>query len=198
MIRGLRTVCRPMEPDDQMFVHQLNADPVVRANVIGWQFPTSLHQQISWFTAHDEVNTRRWIIEDLDGQRIGLTGLWDIDWQNRHAMTGLKIGGPAARRGQGFGTDAILAVMCFAFYDVGLARLHSTILADNTASIVAYTKHCGWEVEGRGRQHIWRNGRFNDVIHIGALRSEFDTNPKAIVYRDALLRSGVDRRPADA
>jgi RimJ/RimL family protein N-acetyltransferase len=173
-----------MEREDMPFVHRLNADPVVRARVVGWGWPTSLSEQTSWFESQGRGDhTHRWVVERLGGAPIGVTGLWDLDWHNRNALSALKLGGGPAARGAGFGTDAIKAVMAYAFHEVGLERLYSTILADNAASIRAYCDKAGWQVEGRARRHIWRHGRWVDLLHVAALKSDFEGLPDAAVYR---------------
>jgi len=43
VFRGAHVVIRPIEADDQAFITALNADPAVPANVVGWDFPQSLH-----------------------------------------------------------------------------------------------------------------------------------------------------------
>jgi len=195
MIYGMRTTCRPIEASDQTFLHELNNDPAVRAHVVGWGFPSSLEEQTRWFEGPSTPTTQRWLIEDLDGRPIGLTGLWDVDWHNRNALSAIKLGGAHAQRGQGFGTDVIKAIMAFAFYDVGLERLYSTVLESNEASIKAYTQKCGWRVEGTLRNHVWRQGQFVNLLHIGALRADFDALPDAQAYRD-LACGGAPRNPA--
>jgi RimJ/RimL family protein N-acetyltransferase len=177
-----------MEREDMPFVHRLNADPVVRARVVGWGWPTSLSEQTSWFEAQGRGDhTHRWVVERLDGAPIGVTGLWDVDWHNRNALSALKLGGGPEVRGAGFGTDAIKAVMAYAFHEVGLERLYSTILADNAASIRAYCDKSGWQVEGRARRHIWRHGRWVDLLHVAALKSDFAALPDVDVYRRLII-----------
>jgi RimJ/RimL family protein N-acetyltransferase len=192
MIRGLRTVCRPIEPGDQAFIHELNADPVVRANVVGWDFPSSLTQQAKWFDGLVPSSTHRWIVEDLEGNALGLTGLWDVDWHSRNALTALKLGGDAPQRGRGLGTDSIMAMMAFAFYDVGLERLYSAILEGNVASLVAYTQRCGWQVEGTSRSHVWRHGGFVNLLQVGVLRADFDQLPNSREYRELVHTARID------
>lgn len=173
---------RPIESTDQAFITDLNSDPVVRSNVVGWDWPTSLQEQERWFSSPGQPNTRRWMVDQLKGGPIGLTGLWDIDWHNRTALTALKLGGHDAIRGRGFGTDAIMTVMAFSFYDVGLQRIHSSILANNVASLRAYTEKCGWTVEGTARRHVWRHGEYQDLLYVGILKEEFDALPDAAGY----------------
>lgn len=183
---------RPIESTDQAFITDLNSDPVVRSNVVGWDWPTSLQEQETWFRSPSQPNTRRWMVDEIEGGPIGLTGLWDIDWHNRNALTALKLGGSENVRGRGLGTDAIMTVMAFAFYDVGLQRLHSTILATNRPSIKAYTKHCGWTIEGTARKHVWRHGGFTDLLYVGILKEDFDVLPGADTY----IRSITDLEAA--
>jgi RimJ/RimL family protein N-acetyltransferase len=192
MINGLKTRCRSIESGDQAFIHELNADPVVRANVVGWDFPSSLTKQVKWFEAQAPSSTHRWIVEDLAGDPIGLTGLWDIDWHSRNALTALKLGGETPQRGQGLGSDSIMAVMAFAFYDVGLERLYSSILKANVASLKAYTQRCGWQVEGTSRSHVWRHGAFEDLLQVGVLREDFDKLPNSQEYIQLILAARAD------
>jgi RimJ/RimL family protein N-acetyltransferase len=184
VIRGQRVRIRPIERVDLPFMRALNDDPGVRGNVVGWGWPTSLAEQEAWFDRGGDSRTQRWVVEDADGQPVGITGLWDIDWHDRNALTALKLGSREGVRGQGLGTDAIKAVMAFAFYDAGLERLYSTILADNLASQRAYCGKSGWVVEGRARGHVRRHGHAVDLLHVGALRSDFEALPDAGTYRE--------------
>lgn len=187
MIRGRNITIRPIEVDDQPFIHELNADPGVRGRVVGWDWPASLKAQQDWFHGAMPTSTHRWVVCSADGARIGLTGLWDVNWHDRNALTALKLGGREPTRGRGFGIDAIMTVMAFAFYDVGLHRLHGAILADNAPSIRAYVEKCGWTIEGRARQHVWRHGRYMDLLTVGILKEDFDGLAAAPEYRDRII-----------
>lgn len=165
---------RPIERTDLVFLRDLANDPVVRQNVVGWDWPLSLEGQEKWFDRGiDTSTTRRFIIEGDEGEPVGLTGLWDINWRNRTAKSAVKIGGRPDVRGRGYGTRSVHSLMDFAFNDVGLNRLYSTILDFNEASISTYTKKSGWKIEGVARQHIYRDGCFVDLMHIGILRDEY-------------------------
>lgn len=182
MFRGAHVVIRPIEADDQAFITALNADPAVRANVVGWDFPQSLHQQQRWFADHTESSTHRWLVTAGDGDRIGLTGLWQVNWHDHNAEVAIKLGGTANVRGRGLGSDTLKAVMAFAFYEVGLHRLYATILSSNTASIKLFVNYAGFQHEGVARQQVWRHGRYVDLLHLGALRQDFDALPDAAEY----------------
>ncbi|EKA61348.1 diamine N-acetyltransferase [Janibacter hoylei PVAS-1] len=191
MIYGKRTALRPIETSDQGFVHDLNADPAVRGKVVGWDWPSSLTAQERWFSQQNAGTTHRWLVTTHENEPLGLTGIWDVDWHNSHALTALKLGGTAPMRGRGYGTDAIMAVMAFAFYDVGLTRLHGAILADNEASRRAYVDKCGWSVEGVARKHIWRHGSFVDLLYVGVLKSDFDNLADSADYRRLIVEGHI-------
>lgn len=182
MLRGKFVHIRTIEADDLAAIKGVNDDPAVRANVVGWGWPTSMTEMQRWHASSQGGNTHRWVVEDGEQRVIGVTGLWEIDMHSRHAMTALKLGGVKGVRGRGLGTDAIMAVMAWAFYDLGLHRLYSSILASNAASQRAYIEKCGWTNEGISRQHVWRHGEFVDLMQVGIMKDEFDRLPEAKEY----------------
>lgn len=174
MLRGKFVHIRTMEAEDLAAIKGVNDDPAVRANVVGWGWPTSMTEMQRWHAGSQGGNTHRWVVEDGEERVIGVTGLWDVDMQSRHAMTALKLGGLNEVRGRGLGTDAIKIVMAWAFYDLGLHRLYGSILANNVASQRAYIDKCGWSREGVSREHVWRGGGHVDLVQVGVLKSDFD------------------------
>lgn len=186
MFTGKLSIIRPMEDDDQPFIAELNRETTVRQNVVGWDFPKSNTEQRRWFESARPTSTQRWIVEDFSGNRIGLTGLWNIDWHDRNAETALKLGGPQAARGRGIGPDVIHLVAAVAFYDLGLERLYSTILETNQPSLRAYIDKCGWMKEGVARSHVFRDGGFVDAVHIGLLRADFERQSSSSEYRERI------------
>lgn len=164
---------RALERHDLDFLADLANDSEVRRRVVGWDWPIARSLQEAWFERAASSNTeRRFIVLDEDDEPIGMTGLWEIDFRNRNALTALKLGGRRNVRGRGYGQAAVNALSDFAFSDVGFHRLYSTILASNAPSLRVYLEKCGWREEGRLRQHIWRDGELVDLVQIGILRTE--------------------------
>ncbi|MBX3181903.1 MAG: GNAT family N-acetyltransferase [Polyangiaceae bacterium] len=182
MIVGNKVRFRALEDDDQpLLVAWLN-DPEISRLVGGFSFPASVSAQREWFArAKSDSKNQRWMVESLEGEPLGLTGLWQIDWQNRHALTALKLGAPSAR-GKGYGTDAIMTLMAYAFFQVGLNRLWGEILPYNLGSYKAYVERCGWRVEGVSRQHIYREGQFHDQLRVAVLKEDFLAHPEVARY----------------
>jgi len=183
MIRGKKVVLRAVEAGDLDFCQRLYNDPGVRAVVVGWDFPVSLENQKRWFEAlGKDKNNVRFIVETMEKQPIGLTGLWDIDWHNRHALTATKLMISDEFRGKGYGRDAIMAMNAYAFCEVGLHRLWGAILDFNIPSFKAYVERSGWKVEGRLRQHVFRNGSYHDLYYVACLKEDFLAVPDAGDY----------------
>lgn len=198
MIKGNRVILRPVDEADLGLITEWFNDQELAQWVGGWSFPLSFAEQREWFkrTVSDQA-TRRFIVSLAnDGSPIGVTGLWHIDWRNRHALTALKLG-VAATRGQGLGTDAILTMCAYAFRNVGLNRLWTEVLSFNAASYRAYVKKCGWKLEGRSRQHVLRDGTYHDQFRLGLLRDEFEQLPLAQPYLVTLPRVSVIPAPED-
>lgn len=84
-----------------------------------------------------------------------------------------EAGSALGARSRGLGTSATRLLMDYAFNDVGLHKLYSTILATNEASLAAYVGKLAWRVAGRLREHVWRDGQRVDLVQIGIVRSEF-------------------------
>ena len=173
MIAGRKIRLRPVEEHHLEFCQALFNDPKIRQVVVGWDFPASLAAQNKWFSSlAGDRNNIRLIIETNDEEVIGLTGLWDIDWHNRHALTAIKLKSEGTR-GKGYGRDAIMAMCAYAFFEVGLRRLWGAIIDFNVPSYKAYVGKCGWKVEGILREHIFRNGVFHDLYYVACLKRDY-------------------------
>jgi RimJ/RimL family protein N-acetyltransferase len=197
MIRGKKVILRAIEEEDLGFCQRLYNDPTIRAMVVGWDFPASLDKQKRWFAslATDQNNVRL-VVETMEKQPIGLTGLWDIDWHNRHALTATKLLALEELRGKGYGRDAIMAMNAYAFFEVGLHRLWSLILDYNVASMKSYVERSGWKIEGRLRQHVFRNGSHHDLYYVACLKEDFLAVPDANDYIPTEIPEGCTRMDA--
>lgn len=196
MLIGRLVALRAVELRDLDLLTRLANHRTVRNSVVGWDWPVSHLGQDEWLRgSRNNPDTRRLVVTTADSdEAIGLTGLWDVDWRNRSAVTGVKLMPGMAPKGAG--SDSIMLVMAWSFYEVGLRRLHSTILGTNKASLGAYVGKCGWQIEGRARQAVFRNGTWNDLLHVAILRSEFDALELAPDYVARVLPSSDPGGPA--
>lgn len=194
MIPGKKIYLRPIENCDGDFLSNLANHPAVSGAVVGFDFPISASGQTRWLEdATNNPSTKRLIVaRKSDDAAIGLTGLWDIDWHNQSALSAVKLHPDLTERGQG--TDTIMTVMAWAFYCVNLRRLYGSILDFNAASLGAYVKKCGWRIEGRAKEAIFRRGAWHDLYQVAALRSDFETLSEAKTYIDLCAPVDTDSK----
>lgn len=169
MIRGSRTVVRPVENGDFPLFHQWMNDP-----------------DISWWMDYEEPFTLTDIESDIGRARkeglpftiefenkpVGRIGLNRFRQQSRLASTYLFIGDPAAR-GKGLAIDSMTALLGFAFDDRNLRMVDLMVLAENDAAIRTY-KACGFREDGRLRERSWKGDRWMDHLWMSITAAEFN------------------------
>ena len=109
-------------------------------------------------------------IETKDGEHIGSAGLHRASPENRDAELGIMIG-EKAYWSKGYGSDAVAAVVRFAFEEMNLHRVELHVYDFNLRGQAAYRK-CGFIEEGRMRDAHFAEGRFHDVVVMAVLRDE--------------------------
>ena len=102
---------------------------------------------------------------------IGSCAFSQMDGDNGSAMYHITIGEKDAW-GQGYGTEATALMLEHAFRVLGLHRVALTVFEFNERAIRAY-RRCGFTVEGRAREAIWRDGHWWDEIQMSVLASEW-------------------------
>jgi len=154
--------------------------------VLAWHNDSSLYERLGgnfrWIsrTAEEEWVRRRTIYSTSEvnlaiclsdtHEHIGNVYLREIDWVARHAEFHIFIA-TQLHRGRGYGESVIRQVLNHAFDDLGLRRIFLFVLASNEPAIRLYRK-CGFKDEGLLRQHVFKNGRFEDVLVMGILSVE--------------------------
>jgi RimJ/RimL family protein N-acetyltransferase len=103
-----------------------------------------------------------------------MVALFDIQNQYK-AEIGYWLG--AAYHGQGIMTEAVRAVVSYAFGTMGMGRLYAYTSVENTQSLAMLQK-VGFVMEGVMRQHTMRDGRWDDTVIMGIIRDDFRTNEK--------------------
>lgn len=170
-IYGKKVVLRAMEPTDCELVREMFNDPEIERLVVGWAFPLSQYAQEKWYEKHYGDQDFRFIIETPEDGAVGVATLLDIDWKNRMAQHGIKLLN-TRHRGRGIGTDAVMAIMRYAFDELGLNRLNGSWFPDNIPSKTMYMK-LGWKEEGIRRKYIYKQGAFRDLVETGVLAEDY-------------------------
>lgn len=136
-------------------------------------YPMTLRQEIEWMDnqGKDQKDVALAIHKIEDDTYIGNIGLHQIDLIDRNAVTGTVIGDKESQ-GKGFGTDAKMLLLDFAFNELGLEVILSKVIAFNDRSL-AYGKKCGYEEVGRLPKWIYRHGERHDEILLTVTRERW-------------------------
>ena len=171
MIPGKKSRLRAIEREDiPTFVQWLN-DPEVR-HYLKIYLPMSKAEEEEWFERQMEDDSGRVFgVETEEGVLIDNVGLSDLDWKNRSAFLGIVIA-EKEYWGRGYGSDAIVALLRFAFGEMNLHRIYLSVFDFNQRAIRCYEK-CGFRHEGRAREALFRDGRYHDAFQMAILRQEF-------------------------
>ncbi len=172
-IKGKKVTLRAIEREDLALLHQWSNDPEINYMLGGWHFPSSSQDQEKWFQGLSVNSTQqRFAIDTPDLGLIGMANLVDINWKDRNAFHGMLLGDKDVR-GKGYGIDTVMAVNRFAFEELGLMRMDTTIISNNEPSVGVYTKKCGWVVEGVKKNHYFRKNQWWDQIIVGITRDDY-------------------------
>ena len=112
--------------------------------------------------------------ERRTGRLIGSCAFSALDSDNGSALYHITIG-EKDTWGRGHGTEATRLMLDHAFETLGLHRIALTVFAFNERAIRAY-RRCGFVVEGRSREAIWRDGEFWDELWMSVLRPDWEAH----------------------
>jgi len=163
----LRPVCKETDLDS---IYRWINDPEVNRYVEGY-LPMTKEAEAEWI---DRVSKNKDIvlaIETLEGRHIGSMGLHKIKWKDRTATTGAMIG-EKDHWGKGYGTDAKMILLNYAFNTLNLRKISSSVFSFNKRSL-AYSLKCGYKVEGVLNRQRFVNGRYYDEVLLGVFKKDW-------------------------
>ncbi|HEX5826965.1 MAG TPA: GNAT family protein [Candidatus Limnocylindrales bacterium] len=174
IIRHGRVYLRPAERSDiPLFVRWLNDARTSRT--LAAVAPLSIPLEEAWFERTVEAQGRdgyHFTICLLEDDRpIGTVGLFGLDLRNGNAALGITIGDPADTN-QGLGTDALRALVGWAFDMLRLERVWLDVYDFNPRARSVYER-IGFVFEGTQRHAIFRHGAFVDVHRLAVLSGEW-------------------------
>ncbi|MSU55562.1 MAG: N-acetyltransferase [Candidatus Taylorbacteria bacterium] len=167
-VRG--TILRPVMQSDIPLAMKWMNDPEV-SEFLNSHLPLTLKNEEEWYNGVSSDKNQAVFIIVVKDCPIGIMGIHRINWFDRTATTGAVIG-EKEYWGKGYGTDAKMILLDYAFNTLNLRKIFSSVIAFNKRSL-QYSLHCGYVLEGRGRQEIFRKGRYWDRIILGLFKREW-------------------------
>ncbi len=173
-IKGKKITLRAIEESDLELLHKWSNDTETQDMIGHLHFPSSMDYHKLWFQnlKNDQFN-QRLAIDAPDLGIIGLSSIMNIDWRNNHAWHGVMLGN-VDTRGKGYGVDAVMATMRYAFEELHFERLDGALIEYNTVSYSFYCKKLGWKEEGRRKNWYFRKGRYWDRIIVGITKKDYE------------------------
>jgi RimJ/RimL family protein N-acetyltransferase len=113
------------------------------------------------------------VIDEQYGAAIGELHMHALPLHKQHHRNteiGIDILPPY--QGKGYGSEAILWVVDYAFRRAGLHRVKVRAFSYNEGAIRLYER-LGFVVEGRERESVWHEGQWWDVVTLGMLEAEW-------------------------
>jgi RimJ/RimL family protein N-acetyltransferase len=163
---------RPLERGDlATSIKWLNNAEIMR--LLGRRHHLSMAEEEKWYEDYLKAGKSRiFAIVDENDDHIGNIGLHNIDKENRSASMGIVIG-EKDRWGKGYGSDALVTILRYAFRELGLHKVSLRVFQNNERAIRSYGR-CGFKKEGVMREQVFKDGKFHDLFIMSILDREFN------------------------
>jgi RimJ/RimL family protein N-acetyltransferase len=172
-LEGSRVVLRRHVPGNLRAFQRWYSDPEV-ARLTRYQDGPMRREEIERFFAARVVGTDSLALavhERVTDRLIGTCAFSQLDGENGSAMYHITIGEKDSW-GLGYGTEATRLMLEHAFDTLKLHRVALAVFEFNERAVRSYLS-CGFVIEGRARESIWRDGRWWDEITMSVLEPEW-------------------------
>ena len=199
VLEGRSVVLRRHVPENLAWFRRWYADPEI-ARLARYQEAPMRPEEIERFFAARVVGPDAMamaIHEAATGRLIGSCAFSQLDGDNGSALYHITIGEKDAW-GRGYGTEATRLMLDHAFGTLRLHRVALFVFEFNERAIRAYER-CGFVIEGRSRESIWRDGRWWDELAMSVLESDWrrlrETAPTEVADGTRATAADVTREP---
>ena len=158
---------RRAEPDDCDAVYEMFTASTVYSGTLQLPYPSREYWRRRLSENPDNVY---YLVGIIEGRIVGMAHVAPSPRLRRRHAGAIGISVHADWQGKGLGKELMSAIVDLADNWLNLTRLELEVYADNEAAIRLYERF-GFEVEGRLRQHAFRDGQFVDSIVMGRLRA---------------------------
>jgi len=178
MIYGERVRLRANEREDLEKFYAWVNDPEVTQG-LALNMPMSMAEEEKWLNAQRDPYEKPLSIEVRRGKGwklIGNCGVFGFEVANRTAELGIMIG-DKSEWNKGYGAEVMDLLLRHCFGTLNLNRAFLRVYAANVRAVRSYEK-AGFILEGRLREAVYKNGKYDDVLIMSVLRSEWVTKKK--------------------
>lgn len=179
IIEGLETerlILRIYRAEDAHEIFRVVSQKMIAATTIMIPHPYP-RETVDWWIGFIRENMEKGeayefgLYRKSDGRYIGNCGLIGISETHRSAEFAYFI--DPGRWGQGYATEACERLLRLGFEELGLERISARCMAKNMGSRRVLEK-IGLKMEGLARHEVLKWEQFEDVVHYGLIRSEWN------------------------
>ena len=174
--KGLLLTLRKPEQDDMHLMTQWLSDELFLKNLYGspldsyqtryQKVHTFLNQNAKDFSSHITL-----IAVDHHSQTpIGLLMFNHINWKHRNTEMNAAIGDPKFRNAL-YGIDLYLLGLMYSFFELNLHKIFGYTYESNASALKL--NGFGGKVNGILKKHVFKNGKYSDVVTHSILKTEF-------------------------
>ncbi len=161
-LRTKRLILRKMTPSDAADMYEYSCLPEVTRYLL-WYPHEDIEQTQAYLKSLQRLykagSFYDWAIE-LDGKMIGTCGYTSFSEEHGRAEVGYVIN--PKYWGMGIATEAVLAAIEFAVYELGMNRIEGHFIEGNEASL-AVMKKCGMSFEGYLKDYMYIKGSYKNI-----------------------------------
>ncbi|MCR8842437.1 GNAT family N-acetyltransferase [Paenibacillus sp. SC116] len=171
-IRTDRLLIRPFQLSDAQRVYEFCNNYNVYKSTLTLPYPYPIESAISWIQTHEDNfnNNRYYEFAITDKNTHELYGAIGLTNHKTHKNGELGYWIAEEYWGKGYATEATKAVIAFAFSEKQYHKVYARFFASNPASGRVMQK-VGMLEEGRLAQHVYKENKYEDLIHYGILNS---------------------------
>jgi len=174
VLEGEKVLLRPIEKNDLEELNVWRNDYSIFKNLGGGFQPISIDQQSLWMENMIDLtssNKRFMITSKLDSVKLGVVGLYNINYINRNCEFGIYMGNKNYY-GQGLGKEATYLMVNYAFKNLNLNKIKLLVNDDNFAHRM-YEK-IGFRNVGYYKNERFVDGQYIDVYIMELLSNHFE------------------------
>lgn len=169
--RSKRVILRPLIETDAPLLALWVNDPQVSVYVRAY-LPVTVKEEVEWILSLSKRPENDIVVMIVvDGKPIGTMGIHGINHRHGTATTGALIG-EKDYWGKGYGAEAKMLLLEYAFNTLNLRKVYSHVHEFNERS-VNYSLKCGYEIEGRLKSHHYSQGKYWDQIQLAVFKDKF-------------------------
>lgn len=161
---------RALERDDLKFVHDLNNNRSVMNYWFEEPYESFIELEELYLKHIHDQSERRFIIQTVGGEPIGLVELVEIEYIARKAEFQIIIA-PIHQR-HGYARPATRLALDYAFKILNLRKVYLVVATENEPAVHVY-KAVGFTEEGRLIDEFFVNGDYQDAIRMYILQHDY-------------------------